>query len=62
MTTPDTVFWWDDHRNLAITAAFMNAQGHSMDDVLYMLSKPWKHNDDFNLAQTELSLPEDLNP
>lgn len=53
--------WWNDHQNLALTAAFMFRQGHSEGDVIYMLEKPWKHDDDFALAQAEVSLPEDLN-
>jgi hypothetical protein len=50
--------WWMDHRNLALTARFMMSQTASIEDVLYMLEKPWKHDDDYNLAEVELSLPE----
>ena len=38
----------------------MIAQDYSIEDVLYMLEKPWKHNDDYSLAQAEADLPEDL--
>jgi hypothetical protein len=54
--------WWDDHNNLAMTAVFMLRQGSAPDDVVYMLEKPWKHNDDFNLARAEADLPNDLDP
>jgi len=52
--------WWDDHRNLAMVAEFMQRQGHDFPDIVYMLAKPWKHNDDFNLAVAELNLPPEL--
>lgn len=59
MTTPEAP-WWADHQKLAITAEFMVRQDATMSDVLYMLSKPWKHNDDYALAEAELALPEEL--
>ena len=52
--------WWADLQKLALTAAFMERQGHSFSDILYMLDKPWKHDDDYNLAQAEADLPPDL--
>jgi hypothetical protein len=52
--------WWTDHRNITLTAEFMNAQGHSVEEIIYMAEKPWKHNDDYNLAQAEIDLPNDL--
>jgi hypothetical protein len=51
--------WWADHAKLALTAQFMVRQGHSVEDVLYLLEKPGKHNDDYNLAEAELSLGRD---
>lgn len=45
--------WWQDHDKLAMTARFMERQGHSWDDIIYMIEKPWKHGDDYNLAQAE---------
>ena len=52
--------WWADHEKLAMTAEFMRRQDHSLEDIIYMLSKPWKHDDDYNLAQAEVDLPHDL--
>ena len=52
--------WWADHRNLTMTAEFMRTQDHSLEDIIYMLEKPWKHDDDYNLAQVEVDLPLDL--
>ena len=52
--------WWEDHNKLALTARFMIAQDHSIEDVLYMLEKPYKHSDDYNLAQAESELSEDV--
>lgn len=54
---PEPEPWWSDHQNLAMTAEFMKNQGQSVDDIIYMISKPWKHNDDFNLASAEIELP-----
>ncbi len=56
MTEPQ---WYDDHDNLALTAVFMLRQGSSPDDVVYMLEKPWKHHDDFILAQAEAEVAPD---
>ena len=56
----DTIPWWADHQNLALTGYFMAAQGHEIGDILYMLEKPYKHNDDFELAKAEQDLPFDL--
>lgn len=52
--------WWADHQNIAMTAEFMRTQGHSLEDIIYMAEKPWKHDDDYNLAQAEVDLPLDL--
>lgn len=52
----DVTPWYSDHDKLAMTAAFMARQGHSMDDIIYMLEKPHKHGDDYNLAQAESEL------
>jgi hypothetical protein len=49
--------WWIDHQNLAMTAQFMLNKGQSVEDIIYMVEKPWKHNDDFNLASAEVDLP-----
>ena len=59
-TVPSEPQWWEDHRNLALVAAFMFRQGHTEDQVVYMIEKPWKHNDDYNLAVAERDLPGDL--
>lgn len=56
MSGPVETQWWEDHAKLALTARFMLRQEHTVEDVLYMLEKPWKHNDDYNLAEAELSL------
>ena len=58
MTMPEP--WWSDHEKLAMTAEFMKSQDHSLEDIIYMLQKPWKHDDDYNLAQAEADLPPDL--
>jgi hypothetical protein len=55
--------WWSNHENLALTAEFMARQqddlptNEVLSNILYMLSKPWKHNDDYNLASAEVELP-----
>ena len=56
----ETQPWWADHQKIAMTAEFMKSQGHSLDDIIYMVEKPWKHDDDYNLAQAEVDLPPDL--
>jgi hypothetical protein len=60
MTTSEETPWWADHNQLALTAAFMDRQGGSVSDIIYMLERPEKHNDDHNLAVAELDLPEEL--
>jgi len=57
--------WWSDHEKLAMTAEFMARQQkddpeQALSNVIYMISKPWKHNDDYNLAQAEVDLPHDI--
>jgi hypothetical protein len=57
--------WWNDREKLAMTASFMAAQqtddpAQALRNVLYMLEKPWKHDDDYNLAQVQNDLPDDL--
>lgn len=64
MSTEPIHGWWDDHRNLALTAEFMARQQDDMHandvlaNIIYMLEKPWKHNDDYNLAQAESEIRE----
>lgn len=54
--------WYANHHNLALTAAFMAKQqddlppSEVLEHVLYMLERPDKHSDDFNLAQAEQEL------
>jgi hypothetical protein len=56
--------WWADHRNLALTAEFMSRQEDNPEraivNVIYLLQKPWKHGDDFNLASAEMNLDPEL--
>jgi hypothetical protein len=52
--------WWADHYNLATTARYMFGQGSDQEDVLYMITKPWKFTDEFEAAQAELELEMDL--
>jgi hypothetical protein len=42
--------WYDDHRNLAAVARRMGEQGDTIEDVAYMLEKPWKFEDDWRRA------------
>lgn len=42
--------WYDDRVNLALLARYMEQQGDSASDVVYMLEKPWKFQDDWREA------------
>lgn len=57
MTAVDN--WWDDHANLALTASFMDSQGgYSIpEDIIYMLEKPWKYDDEYKAAVKGLEDP-----
>lgn len=48
--------WHSDHRNLAMVARFMHQQDHTTEEIIYMLERPDKHGDDYNLAQAESEL------
>lgn len=39
--------WWADHTNLALLAEEMG----DADDIVYMLEKPWKFDQEFKAAQ-----------
>jgi len=63
--TETTQPWWEDHQKLCMTAEFMARQQEgdpkqALSNVIYMLEKPWKHDDDYSLAQAEADLPPDL--
>lgn len=57
--TTEPAPWYSDHEKLALTAEFMARQqsdlppAEVLSNVLYLLEKPHKHDDDFNLAQAE---------
>lgn len=44
--------WWMNHANLATLAEWMFQRGDSPADVVYMLEKPWKFEDEFKQART----------
>lgn len=48
-----TAAWYDDRRNLAAVARYMNEQGDSAAEVTYMLEKPWKFEEDWRLSKLE---------
>lgn len=56
--------WYAEHANLALTAAYMESQGSTIGDIVYMVAKPWKFNEEFSMArhelELELGLPQDL--
>lgn len=43
-------FWYDERRNLATVAHWMGEQGETVEDVAYMLEKPWKFEDEWRRA------------
>jgi hypothetical protein len=45
--------FWSDHSNLAVLARYLFKQGYSEDDIIYMLEKPWKYEDEFIIANAE---------
>lgn len=47
----DPPTWWHDHRNLAKLAMHLAAAGDDIDDIVYMLEKPWKYTPEFNQVQ-----------
>lgn len=46
--------WYEDHRNLALLARYMSEQGDSVEDVVYMLEKPWKFEDEWLSANVQV--------
>lgn len=42
--------WYEDHQNLARVARHMGEQGDSVENVAYMLEKPWKFEDEWRRA------------
>lgn len=42
--------WYDDRANLARLAGYMGEQGDTIEDVAYMLEKPWKYEDEWQAA------------
>lgn len=43
--------WWADHMKLAVIARYLVEQnGSGVDEVLYMLEKPWKFETEYALA------------
>ena len=56
--------WYADHTNLAMCAGYMESQGSSISDVIYMLSKPWKFAEEYSMArhahEVEIALPPEL--
>lgn len=51
--------WYDDRVNLAAVARRMGQQGDGVDDVAYMLEKPWKFEDEW-LAALQEAIESDL--
>lgn len=43
--------WHEDRLNLAAVARHMGERGDTVEDVAYMLEKPWKFLDDWHEAQ-----------
>jgi hypothetical protein len=39
--------WYDDRTNLAAVARHMGERGDGVEDVAYMIEKPWKFEDDW---------------
>jgi hypothetical protein len=46
--------WYTDHRNLAQVADFMYKNGDTVENIIYMLEKPWKYDDTFSLSDATL--------
>lgn len=42
--------WWADHNNLALVAEHMMDNGDSAETIVYMLTKPWKYEDEYRKA------------
>lgn len=44
--------WYDDYANIAKAARYMADQGdYSVEEIVYLIEKPWKHGDVFLMAQ-----------
>ena len=48
--------WYDDRRNLAAVARHMGDRGDTVEDVVYMLEKPQKFEDDWRGVQASHSV------
>lgn len=48
--------WWNDHNNLALVAQHMMDNGDGPESIVYMLSKPWKYEDEYRAAMAALVL------
>jgi hypothetical protein len=49
-----TEFWWSDHRNLYQVAQHMLKGGDTVENIIYMLEKPWKYSHEFALSDALL--------
>ncbi len=47
--------WHEDRDNLARLARWMGEQGDGVDEVAYMLEKPWKFDDDWRRANIKVA-------
>lgn len=45
--------WWQDHENLAMVAKRISDQGNTVEEIIYMLEKPWKFDAEFIAAAKE---------
>lgn len=46
--------WYEDHHNLAAVARHMNEQGDGIAEVVYMLEKPWKFEDEWRRSKLKV--------
>lgn len=56
--TPINDQWWRDHDNVVMLAYWMKEHGHSVDDFVVLIEKPWKFSDEYEQACDDLAAEE----
>jgi hypothetical protein len=46
--------WWSDYDNIILLTRYLADRGDPAEEVAYAVEKPWKYEEEFESARTEL--------